>query len=293
MSKKIWIIGKHGIVSAALGQYCKEACIEYLQTSQQQVNVLSSEAIADFMQQHQLSHVINCSAYTAVDTAEQEPDKAYAVNVQGVKNITNACLERQVKLIHYSTDYVFDGAATKPYCETDPVHPLNVYGKTKEEGEQWIVSHDPKALVIRTSWVFFSSGHSFVRAMIRLMLKQQELFVCDDQIGKATYAQDLVEATLEIKNLQGLFHYANAGVISRYAYAERIYEVLKLIYPKLMCQKINPIKTAKQPKVARRPSYSALDTSKIESYLKKPIPSYQEGLKKVIPILLKQELSCE
>lgn len=293
MSKKIWIIGKHGVVGRALKNACEKFSLDFLQTSSKEVNVTSLQAIDEYAAMHQPSYVINCSAYTAVDTAEQEIEKARVLNVEAVKYLSQVCIERNIKLIHYSTDYVFNGCSSKPYLETDPVCPVNIYGQTKEQGERWIIEHDPKALVIRTSWVFSSFGHSFLRAMVRLMLKEQRLYVCDDQIGKATSASDLAEATLEIKDLTGLFHFANEGIISRYQYAQEILKVLEDIYPKVECKEIIPIKTVLKPGVAKRPSYSALDTKKIQHVLSKPIASYKEGLKKVIPLILEQELARE
>ncbi len=293
MSKMLWIIGKNGVVASALKKACEKLGLDFLQTSSHEVDVTSLQAIQDYVAQHHLGYIINCSAYTAVDTAEQEKDKARVLNVEAVKNLTQVCREKNIKLIHYSTDYVFEGTSLKPYLETDPVCPVNIYGQTKEQGERWIVEHDPKALVIRTSWVFSSFGHSFIRAMVRLMLKEQKLYVCDDQIGKATSASDLAEATLEIKDLEGVFHFANEGIISRYQYAQEILKVLEDIYPKIECKEIVPIKTALKPGIAKRPSYSALDTKKIQHVLSKPIASYKEDLKKVIPLILEQELARE
>jgi dTDP-4-dehydrorhamnose reductase len=293
MSKTLWIIGKNGVVARALKQACEKLGLDVLQTSSQDVDVTSLQAIKNYVAQHHLGYIINCSAYTAVDTAEQDKDKAHILNVEAVKNLTQVCREKNIKLIHYSTDYVFAGAASKPYQETDPTHPVNVYGQTKEQGERWILDNAPHALVIRTSWVFSSTGHSFVRAMVRLMLAKPQLQVCDDQVGKATYAQDLAQATLEIKDLEGLFHFANDGVISRYEYAQQILRILEKTYPQVVCKEIVACKTQLKPTVAQRPSYSALATEKIKPYLSHPIASYKKGLEEVIPLILQQELKGE
>ena len=293
MFKMLWIIGKNGVVASALIKACEKLGLDFLQTSSHEVDVTSLQAIQDYVAQHHLGYIINCSAYTAVDTAEQEKDKARVLNVEAVKNLTQVCREKNIKLIHYSTDYVFEGTSLNPYQETDPTHPVNVYGQTKEEGEKWVLDNDPHALVIRTSWVFSSTGHSFVRAMVRLMLKKQQLQVCDDQVGKATYVEDLAKATLEIKDLEGMFHFANDGVISRYEYAQQILCILEKSYPQVVCKEIIACKTQLKPGIAQRPSYSALSTKKIKPYLSHPIASYKKGLEEVIPLILQQELKGE
>lgn len=291
MSKKIWIIGKNGVVAKAIKQECARLQVNALQTSSNQVSVTALDALQEYAAHHQPNYIINCSAYTAVDAAEQEKDKAHALNVEAVKYLTQICKKSHIKLIHFSTDYVFDGQSSQPYREIDPTCPINVYGQTKEEGERWILQSDPNALVIRTSWVFSAEGHSFVRAMVRLMLQQSKLYVCDDQVGKATYAEDLAKATLEMQDHRGLFHFANAGVISRYEYAQEILQVLVKSYPQVACEEIIPIKTVLKPGVAPRPSYSALSTEKITPYLSQPIASYKKGLQEVIPLILQQELA--
>lgn len=171
-------------------------------------------------------YCINCAAYTAVDRAESEPDMAFLVNGEAVGNLAAVCRKYNCRLIHISTDYVFDGKQQKPYTETDPVAPINVYGRSKLLGEQLCIKEHPDAVIIRTAWVFSEFGHNFVKTMLRLMAEREEVSVVNDQVGAPTYATDLARAILTIvsapKWVPGVYHYSNAGAISWYDFAVAI-----------------------------------------------------------------------
>ncbi len=225
-------------------------------------------------------YCINCAAYTAVDKAESEPELAELVNGEAVGHLAALCKKYNTKLIHISTDYVFDGKQEVPYEETDQTGPVSVYGRTKLLGEQLCLKEDPDAIIIRTAWVYSEFGNNFVKTMMRLMRDRMELNVVNDQIGAPTYAADLAKAILEIissdKWIPGLYHYSNAGKISWYDFAEKIREMIKS-----GC-KINPIPTSQYPTPAKRPSFSLLNTSKIRETYGVDVPNWEQSLIKCI-----------
>jgi dTDP-4-dehydrorhamnose reductase len=225
-------------------------------------------------------YCINCAAYTAVDKAESEPELAELVNGEAVGHLAALCKKYQTKLMHISTDYVFDGKQERPYVETDPTDPVSIYGRTKLLGEQLCIKEDPDAIIIRTAWVYSEFGNNFVKTMMRLMRDRLELNVVNDQIGAPTYAADLAKAILDIvaskKWIAGIYHYSNEGKISWYDFAEKIREMIKS-----GC-KINPIPTSQYPTPAKRPSFSLLNTSKIRETYGVDVPNWEQSLIKCI-----------
>ena len=225
-------------------------------------------------------YCINCAAYTAVDKAESEPELATLVNGEAVGHLAALCKKYSTKLIHISTDYVFDGQQERPYTETDPTAPVSVYGRTKLLGEQLCLKEDPEAIIIRTAWVYSEFGNNFVKTMMRLMRDRMELNVVNDQIGAPTYAADLAKAILEIisteKWIPGIYHYSNSGKISWYDFAEKICELIG------SACKINPIPTSQYPTPAKRPFFSLLNTSKISETYAVEVPDWEQSLNKCI-----------
>jgi dTDP-4-dehydrorhamnose reductase len=228
-------------------------------------------------------YCINCAAYTAVDKAEVEEELAMLVNGEAVGNLAAVCKKYQTKLIHISTDYVFDGESETPYKEDDATGPINTYGKSKLLGEQLCMKEDPDAIIIRTAWVYSSFGNNFVKTMMRLMNERNELNVVADQIGSPTYAADLTKAILDIissgKWESGIYHYSNEGKISWFEFAQAIKEITnsKAI--------VHPIETAQYPTPARRPHYSLLNKEKIKSTYSVAVPDWEASLKTCIEIL--------
>lgn len=220
---------------------------------------------------------INAAAYTAVDKAEIEPEKAELVNVTGVANLAEICKNFNTTLIHISTDFVFDGEKQTPYIETDSTHPTGVYGLTKLRGEQAIANCWEKHFIVRTSWLYSEFGNNFYKTMLRLASERDTLNVVDDQIGTPTYAVDLAEALLKIvagRNSEyGIYHYSNEGVASWYDFARAIFALHELEVT------LNPIPTTAFPTPAKRPKYSVLDKSKIKAAFGLSIPDWQTSLK--------------
>jgi dTDP-4-dehydrorhamnose reductase len=223
-------------------------------------------------------YCINCAAYTAVDKAENEQDLAMLVNGEAVGHLAAICKKYQTKLIHISTDYVFDGESEIPYKEEDATNPMNVYGKSKLLGEQLCIKENESSIIIRTSWVYSSFGHNFVKTMMRLMRERNEINVVNDQIGSPTYAADLAKAILEIiasgKWESGFYHYSNEGKISWFEFAVAIKEMMNS-----NC-KINPIATSAYPTPAKRPHFSLLNKQKIADVFAIQVPYWKESLQK-------------
>ena len=247
-------------------------------TKREDLDICDKEAVEDFVDTHKIETIINCAAYTAVDKAEEEPQLADKINHEAVRNIAQIAKEKGLKLIHISTDYVFDGRNYKPYTETDPTNPTGVYGKSKLAGEKALLEIAPKkSIIIRTSWVYSSFGNNFVKTMLRLGKERKELGVIFDQIGTPTYARDLAEAILQIlPKLQNekpqIYHYANEGVLSWYDFAK---EIMKMA--KLSCQ-INPLESHEYPTPAKRPHYSLLNKAKIKQDFGIEIPYWKDSL---------------
>lgn len=207
--------------------------------------------------------LVNCAAYTAVDKAETEKELAFQVNAESVGVLAAVCREYGTKFIHISTDYVFDGFSTTPYVTDAPTNPQSVYGASKLKGEEEAIRFNPETIIIRTSWVYSEFGKNFVKTMRKLMEDRNELRVVNDQFGSPTYAADLATVIMQIINnrrwIPGIYHYSNSGVISWYEFAVAIRDLSRLD-----CQ-LHPIPSSDYPTPAKRPFYSVLDTSKIQS----------------------------
>lgn len=221
-------------------------------------------------------YCINCAAYTAVDKAESEREKAFLINAEAVKGLAAVCAARRSKLLHISTDYVFNGSSSVPYKESDQVEPVNVYGASKAEGEALAAAHDPDAVIIRTSWLYSEHGHNFVKTMIRLMKEKKALNIVNDQTGSPTYGIDLAHAIMKIIDsdrwLPGIYHYCNEGRISWYDFALAIKALTGA-----GCI-LHPVPAIAYPTPARRPAYSLLDTSKIRKWYGMNIPRWEDSL---------------
>jgi dTDP-4-dehydrorhamnose reductase len=204
--------------------------------------------------------VINCAAWTAVDRAETEPDAAYRVNVLGARNVAQAARRIGARVVYFSTDYVFDGAATEPYDEDAPTGPLSVYGRTKLQGEQATREANPDHLILRLAWLYGSTGHNFVRTVLRLAHEKDELRIVDDQVGSPTFTEDVVHQlwTAIEDGCSGTYHCVNAGQASWHAFATRIARRLGLSIP------VISIRTADYPTPAHRPAYSVLADRKFD-----------------------------
>ena len=239
--------------------------------------------ITDFASVHQelttseYAYCINCAAYTNVDGAENETDKARLVNISGARNLALTCKESGTVLIHISTDFVFDGYLNVPYREEDIARPIGFYGDTKYKGERAIINNLEEHFILRTSWLYSEHSQNFMKTMIRLGSERKELSVVYDQVGTPTYAKDLGQTILTIIKAHsidyGVYHYSNEGVASWYDFAKAIFDGFSIK------MELHPILSEEYPTPAERPKYSVLDKSKIKEVFKLEIPHWKESLK--------------
>jgi len=247
-----------------------------------ELDITDANAVYSFFNNHLPQIVINTAAYTQVDGAESNRELAFLVNAEAVKNLAETCKIFGSKLIHISTDYVFDGKAKLPYKETDIPNPITQYGKSKLAGEKQIIQSSLKEYaIIRTSWLYSNFGHNFYKTMLQLAKIKKEISVVDDQQGCPTYAVDLANALLDIatkltKENSGIYHFCNTGATTWYGFAIAIFE------KKQIAIGVHPIATASFPTAAKRPAYSVLDSQKLQEVFHLNIPSWEEGLSECI-----------
>ena len=264
----------------------KYPAYNFLFTTKENLAVDNFEGVKNFFEQQQIHHCINCAAYTAVDKAESETDEAFLINADAAGNLAAICKAHQAKLIHISTDYVFDGTSEIPYKEDDKISPINIYGQSKLRGEEMVLNNDPDAVIIRTSWVYSFFGNNFVKTMLRLLREKESINVVNDQYGCPTYAADLAGAIMTIIEKEsddhtqtGIFNYCNEGVVSWYEFAKAIKK-----YIKSKCA-VNPIPSSAFPTAAKRPQYSVLDTSKIKETFGITTPGWKDSLHTCLSLL--------
>ena len=278
---KVLVSGSNG----QLGNEIKELAPAYSQTEfvflhRNELDLNDLSALEQVFHAHKPAYFINCAAYTAVDKAEEEVETAFAINAKAVGLIATQCKKSNCRLIHISTDYVFNGISDLPFQVEDPKGPLNNYGKSKLQGEVLAVQENPETMIIRTSWVYSTYGKNFVKTMIRLMQEKQSIQVVNDQLGSPTYAADLANAIMQIvhsgKWFPGIYHYSNEGIISWYDFAV---EIKKLIHAS--CQLL-PVGSDSFPTPAKRPKYSALNTEKIKQTYSVPGRYWKDSLRQCI-----------
>lgn len=271
------------LITGAQGQLGRELVArlpDALATDIDTLDITDAEAVAQFVREHQVDTIINCAAYTAVDLAEDDSDRALMLNGFAPQYLAKT----GCKLIHISTDYVFDGTGSEPYKPEDAPSPLSVYGATKRSGEEEVLKHATTFAIIRTSWLYSAHGKNFVKTIRQLAEKRPQLFVVNDQVGSPTFAGDLADAIVAIlpqltPETSGIYHYAHAGSCSWFEFAQAITADMTQ-----GCA-VKPVSSDEYPTRAHRPRYSVLDTTKIRETFNLTIPTWQESLQRFLQTL--------
>ena len=281
---KVLVIGSDGQLGLEFQKISNSYdSLSWVFSTMKTLDVSRLDTISYFLNNINPTIIINCAAYTSVDKAETESKLANIINFKAVDIISRWTSNNNKKLIHVSTDYVFDGLSNIPLSENSKTKPVNEYGSSKLKGEVACLKNDPNSIVIRTSWLYSSFGKNFVKTMIELMKKNNSVKVVNDQIGSPTYAYDLAKVIIEIivnyKNKSGIFHYSNEGEISWFEFAKSIRE-----FYNLDC-KIIGVSSKQFKTLAKRPQYSLLNKSKIKTTFNLEIPDYKQSLKNCIEII--------
>ena len=276
--KSVLVTGANGQLGVALRNISDGfAGYEFYFTDVDTLDICDKAQVEVFVKLHNIDVIVNCAAYTAVDKAEDETELCMRINRDAVRNIGEAATLVDAKVIHVSTDYVFDGNGTHPYREDDATNPTSVYGASKLAGEQALLEVCPDSVIIRTAWLYSETGNNFVKTMLRLGTERDALGVVADQRGTPTYAGDLADAIMKVITtecfISGIYHYTNEGICTWYDFAVRIFELAGI-----KCV-VTPLTTAEYPTRAKRPAYSVLDKSKIKSTYFINIPEWESSLK--------------
>ncbi len=254
-----------------------------------ELDITDRAAVEQYLGRGDFSHIINCAAYTAVDRAEEEKHECSAVNIDGITNIARKADELGIKIVHISTDYVFDGHSCRPYTEGDKVNPQSVYGSTKRKGETALLGLAPDSVIIRTGWLYSPYGRNFVKTILRLSRTESSLRVVCDQVGTPTYAADLARAIVTVifarQWASGIINFSNEGVCSWYDFAVAIQRIAGITD----CP-VYPISTVDYPTPATRPFYSVLDKARYRATYSTPIPHWEEALAKCMARMNLNEL---
>ncbi|BAX78623.1 dTDP-4-dehydrorhamnose reductase [Labilibaculum antarcticum] len=285
---RILICGANGQLGSEINELSASfSNLEFVFSDLPELDICNREMLARFVSENQIKGIINCAAYTAVDKAEEDSKTAELVNATAVGNLVAIAEAQNLKLIHISTDYVFDGTAHFPYSEDCEVSPIGVYGKTKRKGEEFVLTSSSESIVIRTSWLYSSFGNNFVKTMLRLGAERAELGVIFDQVGTPTYARDLANVCLEIFSKEDkmdqkgkVYHFSNEGVASWFDFSKAIMEM-----GNVDCI-VNPIETKDYPTPAQRPHYSVLNKAKIKAVFGIEVPYWRDSLKICIEKLM-------
>ena len=286
---QILVTGYKGQLGSEIQKLAPETDHDFIFTDIDELDICNETEVDNFFNKNDPDLVINCAAYTAVDKAESEIDKALLLNATAPRILAENCRNRQAILFHISTDFVFSGQNCTPYTEQDPTAPVNVYGQTKLEGENQILKENPRSIIFRTSWLYSSFGNNFVKTMLRLAKERDKLNVIYDQVGTPTYANDLARSIIQIldyfsskpvrEGLWGIYHYSNEGVASWYDFACEIFENQNLT------MEVTPVRSREYPTPAARPFFSVLDKYKFKSTFNQVIPHWKESLKKCLELL--------
>lgn len=287
----IWLIGCKGMLGTELRRLMEGAGEDVVGTDLD-CDITRPEQLREFTAAHRPAWIVNCSAYTAVDKAEDEEAKARLINATGAGNIAAAAAACGARMIHISTDYVFDGTADAPYTEETPAAPAGAYGRTKAEGETLVRQACPRSFILRTAWLYGRHGNNFVATMLRLMRERPELKVVADQQGTPTWTRTLANVILELIRTRpeafGTYHVTDAGQTTWHEFACEIQRqaVRRGLLPREI--PVLPITTAEYPSRARRPAYSVLSKRKIQECLGHPLPDWRTSLEAYLDELARE-----
>lgn len=282
MKIKVLVTGSNGQLGSEIRKLSSQLSeFEFHFTDVNELDITNEKSVDSYLDNLNPDYLINCAAYTAVDKAEQEPELSFMINGLAPGILAEKCRESDIKLIHVSTDYVFDGESSVPYNEKDPVNPQSSYGRSKLEGEKRVLENGV-GMIIRTSWLYSGYGHNFVKTIINNARIKKELKVVNDQTGNPTWAFDLAKAILKIislgkdKFIPGIYHYSNSGTCTWFDFAQ---EIIRLT--KISCE-ITPISSSEYPFPTKRPKFSMLDTAKISQLYHVELPEWHTSLKECI-----------
>lgn len=283
---RILVTGYKGQLGYDVVQEAKKRGIEAVGVDIDEMDITNRDQVNSVIKSGNYDAVVHCAAWTAVDKAEEPEllDKVREVNAFGPKYITEVCEEMNIPIMYFSTDYVFDGQGTKPWMEDEEKHPLNVYGLTKGEGEDYVRSY-PKHFIIRISWVFGKNGNNFIKTMLRLGKERGAVSVVDDQIGQPTYTYDLARLVIDMiqTDKYGIYQASNTGdFISWYDFATEIFKQAN------MDVAVTPVDSSKFPAKAKRPSNSRMNQTKLIDNGFEPLPSWQDALRRYLDVLNNQ-----
>ena len=283
MNEKAWVIAKNGLVGKDMVKYLEQNGILCTSTTRSEVDVTNIESIREYCKKQKPTHIINCSANVNVDLAEKEEKHlAYLVNVKGVENLAWVAKEENIRLIHISTDYVFDGTKKSDYTEEDQVNPINIYGLTKAEGEKNMLKIYPEALSIRTASVFGAGKDGLITGVIKMLENEEEAKAIIDQTSTPTYSKHIARALWDLRNQKGIFHFVNKGLASRFDLVEELMHLAKYYGKSIKCLRVRGVKSKEFGRAAKRPVRSVLDTQKAEKLFLWKIPTWQEALREYL-----------
>ena len=277
---KFYLVGSRGMLASDLALMLEE-CGELTGRDLPEIDITDIECLRRDMGAAAPDVVINCAAYTAVDKAEEEESACHAVNAVGPANLATVCREIGARLVHISTDFVFDGGTSRPYSEGDGAAPISVYGKTKLAGERLTMQETDDYLIVRTSWLYGRHGNNFVKTVSRLAAERESLGIVYDQTGTPTYARDLAQALINLISVEaepGIYHFSNEGVCSWYDFAYEIINMLQSKGESLKLKELNPILSREYPTAAARPAYSVMNKGKYKRITSKTIPHWRDAL---------------
>lgn len=277
---RIWITGAFGQVGSYLARTLNRAA-----ATGREIDIADEAQISSFIKSHgPFTHIVNCAAYSTVDPAETSREESLRANAVGPEVLGKMAKRFGIRVLHFSTDFVFSGLGNQPWKETDPTDPCNYYAYTKLEGEKRLLAALPEATILRISSVYGIGGKNFVAKLLEMLQTKEELRIVDDQVNRPTYVPDLAPVVLRLLDHSGIYHFANAGPTTKYEFTKAMkQEAERLGFP-IRCRNVIPCTTQEFPSLAKRPAYSAFDTAKIEAALRLQPRHWKETLNEYLTL---------